>query len=747
MIFKNLLRRKGRTFLTVSAIAIGVAAIVTLGALANGVQAGYDSFITGSKADLVLSQSDSMDISLSSLDERIEVELAAMSEVAAVSGMMQSFVQTEVVPYFFVFGYPEDSFVLGRFNIIEGVGLDSRDARRARGKPIILGASAAEILEKVTGDSLHIMDSVFRIVGIYETGQQLEDSGAVLGLKDAQLLLGKQNTVNVFYIQLKDPALGDRVVTRVGRRWSDVTISSTDDFADKQIMGDYMQGFAWGVAGLAIVIGGVGMMNSQLMSVIERTREIGVLRSVGWSSRRVLLMILSESLLVGILGGVVGVLLGWLMMVASADVMSFFGASAADISTGILAQAFATVIILGIVGGVYPALRASRLPPVEALRYEGGTSGKRVRRLPVGNIALQNLWQRTSRTFLTLGVIGITVGGIMALEATVRGTTDMISGLSSEAEVMVRQAGIADTGYSTIDQKVGSKIAAIPGVQTASGLIFSATMIPETRAFFIFRGLAPNEYSMQQENIIEGERLTSNHQILLGKMMADAMNKGIGDTVELSGSRFRVVGIYKSRTTWMEMGGIISLRDAQTMMGKSRKVSLYMVKVDNPSRAEDIVDEINAAYPEVHASLTGEFAEEMPDMQSMDVMMAAISFLSIAVGGMGVMNTMLMTVLERTREIGVLRALGWRSRRILSMILQEAVWLGILGGLSGILIAFGLGSLMLKIPMIGEVLNLTWEIDIFTRAITIALLLGVLGGLYPAFRAIQLQPVEALRYE
>jgi ABC-type antimicrobial peptide transport system permease subunit len=458
-------------------------------------------------------------------------------------------------------------------------------------------------------------------------------------------------------------------------------------------------------------------------------------------------MILSESLLVGILGGVVGVLLGWLMMVASADVMSFFGASAADISTGILAQAFATVIILGIVGGVYPALRASRLPPVEALRYEGGTSGKRVRRLPVGNIALQNLWQRTSRTFLTLGVIGITVGGIMALEATVRGTIDMISGLSSEAEVMVRQAGIADTGYSTIDQKIGSKIAAIPGVQTASGLIFSATMIPETRAFFIFRGLAPNEYSMQQENIIEGERLTSNHQILLGKMMADAMNKGIGDTVELTGSRFRVVGIYKSSTTWMEMGGIISLRDAQTMMGKSRKVSLYMVKVDNPSRAEDIVDEINAAYPEVHASLTGEFAEEMPDMQSMDVMMAAISFLSIAVGGMGVMNTMLMTVLERTREIGVLRALGWRSRRILSMILQEAVWLGILGGLSGILIAFGLGSLMLKIPMIGEVLNLTWEIDIFTRAITIALLLGVLGGLYPAFRAIQLQPVEALRYE
>jgi ABC-type antimicrobial peptide transport system permease subunit len=747
MIFKNLLRRKGRTTLTVLAIAIGVASIVALGTLANGVQAGYDSFITGSKADLVLSQSDSMDISISSLDEKIGLEMAAMSEVEAISGMLQSFVQTEVVPYFFVFGYPEDSFILSRFNIIEGVGLGSREARRARGKPIILGASAAEILEIAPGDSLHMLDSVFRVVGIYETGQELEDSGAVLGLKDAQTLLGLQNIVNVFYVQLKDPSLRERVMTRVERRWSDVTISSTSDYADKQIMGDYMRGFAWGVAGLAIVIGGVGMMNSQLMSVMERTREIGVLRSVGWSSRRVLFMVLGESILVGIIGGVVGVLLGWLMMIASADVMSFFGASVADIRSGVLGQAFATVFILGFLGGVFPAFRASRLPPVEALRYEGGTSGKHVRRLPVGNIALQNLWQRTSRTFLTLGVIGITVGGIMALEALVRGTVEMLSGLSNEAEVMVRQAGIADTGYSTIDQRIGSKIAAIPGVQAVSGLLFSATMMPEAGSFFIYRGLAPNEYSLQQENIIEGERLTNNHQILLGKMMANAMNKGIGDTIELSGSRFRVVGIYKTSTTWMEMGGIISLRDAQTMMGKPRKVSLYMVKVDKPAQAGMIVDEINASYPEVHASLTGEFAEEMPDMQSMDVMMAAISFLAIAVGGMGVMNTMLMTVLERTREIGVLRALGWRNRRIISMILQEAIWLGILGCLCGILIAFGLGSLVLKIPMIGEILTLTWEMSIFTRAITIALLLGVLGGLYPAFRAVKLRPVEALRYE
>ncbi len=745
MIFKNLFRRKGRTLLTVLGISIGVSAIIALGALADGFQAGYDSFLTGSKADLVLSQTEAMDVSLSSVDESIGSELLAMSEVSEVSAMMQGMVQTEGVPYFFVFGYPEDSFVLGRFKIIDGVGLDDPEAQRMRGKPLLLGAAAAEILDKHPGDSLRLTDSIYRIVGIYETGQTMEDSGALIGLQDAQDLLGKQRQVNIFYIQLKDPALADRVITRAERLWPGLLLSSSETYADKQIMSDAMQGFVWAIAGLAIIIGGVGMMNSQLMAVMERTREIGVLRSVGWNKWRIMRMILGESLVVGILGGIVGLILGWLMLVASSDFTSFFGTTAANIRPAILRQAFGTVLILGFVGGAYPAWRASRLQPVEALRYEGGSSDK-VRRLPVGGMAAQSLWQRTTRTLLTLGAIGITVGGIMALEAIVRGMDDLIGGMAGDAEIMIRQAGIADTGYSTIDERIGDKITILPEVQSVSGLLFSGTMDPEAGSFFILQGLAPNEYRIQRLNVVEGERLTSNHQILLGRMIAEAMGKGVGDTIEIGGSRYRVVGIF-SGVSFMEMGGVVTLRDAQAFTGKPHKVQMYMVKVHDPSQAEAIVEMINTRFPEVHASLTGEFAEQMPDMETTDAMIGAISFLAILVGGLGVMNTMLMAVLERTREIGVLRALGWRRRRILGMIMQEAVLLGILGGLTGILIAFGLGYLFGKAPMVGDMLVPVWEMDIFVRAIAIALFLGVLGGLYPAIRATRLQPVEALRYE
>jgi putative ABC transport system permease protein len=261
------------------------------------------------------------------------------------------------------------------------------------------------------------------------------------------------------------------------------------------------------------------------------------------------------------------------------------------------------------------------------------------------------------------------------------------------------------------------------------------------------QGLAPNEYRIQQINIVEGERLTSNRQMLLGNMIAESMDKEVGDVVELNSSRYKVVGIYSSSNSWEEMGGVISLRDAQTFTGKPRKVSMYTVKLHNPSEAEQVVRRINRQFPEVHAALSGEFANQMPDMQNMDAMMSGISFLAILVGGLGVMNTMLMSVLERTREIGVLRALGWRRRRVLFMIMKESFLLGLLGGLTGVAVAFGLSALLRAIPMIGDAFSPIWELDIFIRAASIAMLLGLLGGVYPALRATRLEPIEALRYE
>jgi ABC-type antimicrobial peptide transport system permease subunit len=746
---KNLLRRKIRTLLTVMGIAIGVTAIIGLGALANGLKAGYGSMLRGSKADLVLSQPNTMDISYSTVDEELGKKLLEAPEVSEVSAMLQGFTEAENQPFFFVFGYPSNSFIMERFQIISGAGLDSRQAVTTHGKPVLLGSAAAEVLKKSVGDTLRLTGSIYRIVGIYQTGDAFEDSGAVMGLKDAQDLQGRQRQVSLFYIRLKDPSLRERFLARVERQWPDFSISGVQEFSEKQSMTDMLEGFVWAIGGLAIIIGGVGMMNAQLMAIMERTREIGVLRAVGWSSQRVLWMILMESVTVSLLGGLIGISSGYLIISNLSKSTTVLGVNTGNVTEDLIIQALIIVLILGLIGGVYPAWRASRLQPVEALRYEGGSSGSRIRRLPLGGMAVQSLWQRSGRTFLTLGVIGLTVGAIMALESIVAGTTqsmtDMIAG--ADVEIMLRQADISDTSLSVIDDRVIDKIAAMPEVKSASGIVFTAAMMPEAGGFFILLGYAPNEFAIQRFNVTEGKAINSNHQIMIGRSMAKSLNKRVGDTIDLSGMRYSVVGIYESSISWEELGGVVTLRDGQTFTGKPRKSTMAAVKLFDPALADAMVERINREFPGIHAALTSDFANQMPDMRNSNSMIGAISLVAILVGGVGVLNTMLMSVFERTREIGVLRALGWGRRRILGLILREALMLGLLGGLTGIAIALGLVFLLQSIPMIGLAVSAVWSAQIFIRALTVALLLGLVGGLYPAYRATRLTPIEALRYE
>jgi ABC-type antimicrobial peptide transport system permease subunit len=115
MILRNLLRRKTRTLLTSLGIGLGVVAIIVLSSMANMLQKGYDSMMAGSKADLVISQPDAFDPNMSVVDESIISEIAVMPEVVSASGMVQSYIQAETTPMFFVFGYPEESFILQRF--------------------------------------------------------------------------------------------------------------------------------------------------------------------------------------------------------------------------------------------------------------------------------------------------------------------------------------------------------------------------------------------------------------------------------------------------------------------------------------------------------------------------------------------------------------------------------------------------------------------------------------------------------
>ncbi len=742
MIFKNLFRRKGRTILTLVGISIGVAAIVALGAVAKGLKAGFSAMSQSSQADLVLSQAESMTSLMSSVDESVAEDVRILPGVAAVDGMLYSNALIDNESYLILFGYDPEGFAIEHFRIIEGQTL--AEARSVRGKSIILGKRAAQSMDLTVGDTLRVTGSAFRVVGIYETGTGFEDGAAVVSLGEAQAMTLRPRQASVFYIKLSNPDEADSVRARIERRFPDLAISTTSGFASEEQLLEMLDAIGIAIAGLAVVIGGITMTNTLFMSVFERTREIGVLRSLGWRRRRVLGLILGEAIILALLGGLTGIGLGVLAVVAMSQSGSMLGMFGSQFTPDLFGRALVTVIVLGIAGGAYPAWWASRLLPIEALQYEGGGKTSVPRFLPG---MMRNLWRRKTRTALTLLNIGVSIAAVVALGGIAQGMLGAFTGMmmGSQTHLFAAEAGI-DMDFSAIDERVGARIAARSDVHAVSGMFWTGAVTDKMPMLIVY-GYHPREFAIRRYRIIEGEPLTGRRQIIVGRMAAEQSGLEVGDTLRVLESNFRVVGIYETGTAFEDAGVVIGLREAQSVTGKPRQVQFYLISLRDPERAEAVKEELKAAFPDIDFSLSSELGETTSDFRIMQEMADQLSLVAVFIGGVGMLNTMLMSVLERTREIGVLRSLGWRRRKILGMILQESLVLGAVGGVCGIPLGLGLGGLIGLAGIWGGMMEPIYTPQLFVQAIVVAAVAGVVGGLYPAWRATRMRPVEALRYE
>ncbi|MDY7041894.1 MAG: ABC transporter permease, partial [Chloroflexota bacterium] len=469
MILKNLFRRKGRTILTLMGISIGVAAIVALGAVGQGMKLGFTAMTQGSQADLVLSQVESMSALMSSVEAAVADEVHALPEVTAVDGMLYTNALIDDMTYLILFGYDPDGFAIDHFRIVEGQPL--AEVRGVRGKPLILGRRASQSMELQVGDALRITGSTFRVVGIYETGNGFEDGAAVIPLNEAQTLALQPHRVSVIYVKLKDPGKVEWAQSRIERRFPDLAVATSAGFAGEEQLFELLDGIAMAVAGLAVVIGGITMTNTLWMSVFERTREIGVLRSLGWRRRQVMGLILREAIVLALLGGVVGSGLGVLAVVAVSRSGSWLGVFGSQLTPDLFTRALVTVIALGLVGGAYPAWWAGRLLPVEALQYEGGGKA-RASRLP-GGMTVRNLWRRRTRTALTLLTIGVSVAAGVAMGGIAQGMLGAFNVMmrDSQTDLFAAEADI-DADFSAIDERVGARIAARSDVDGVSGMFW-----------------------------------------------------------------------------------------------------------------------------------------------------------------------------------------------------------------------------------------------------------------------------------
>jgi putative ABC transport system permease protein len=663
-----------------------------------------------------------------------------------------TWIAAEGMPFFLLFGYEPDSVAVEHYRIVAGKPLTGK-------RQIVLGRQAAESLRKGVDDTLRLYGAPYKIVGLYETGQGMEESGGLVTLEDAQEIAQRENKVTLFQVGLSRNADIEQVTQRIEATDKTFTVSTASEYDSAEQWGTYVRGFAWGIAGIAVLVGGLGMMNAMVMSVLERTREIGTLRSLGWTRQRVMRMILGEALILSIVGGLFGIALGIGLSELAARTPGVGVFLEGAYSPALFVEGMATALLLGLLGGAYPARWAANLQPVEALRYEGGSGADATSTHPrsqslgasLGALRLpfRNLWRRRVRTIISVTGIGIGVATLVMLGGLSRGMMQELNSLAGSAgtgNLTLMQAKVADMSLSTLDERLVSQIRAMPGVKSVSPFLMGFVMTPEM-PLFIIAGLDPNSSAMKHYKLVEGRNVARPNEIIVGKTAAKNYKLGIGDTVTLYDSRYKVVGIFETGVGYEDSGGMLALREAQRLLNLPRSVSFIFVDATTPAAAEPLRAALAQRFPEAQVSLSSSFAQGTGDMQNMNGMIAFISGLALVVGSVVVANTMLMSIYERTREIGTLRAVGWRKRRILSQVVQESLLLCTIAGLAGSVVGVLAMELVEQLPGLGSMLTTAWNWQIFARAMAMALFVGLIAGLYPAWRASRVPPVEALRYE
>jgi putative ABC transport system permease protein len=393
----SLLANKMRSILTMLGVIIGVAAVIALMSIGNGVSQSITSEIQSIGINLIVVTTDfdnsggypalSVD-DVAALSDPLNAP--AVRAVAASIGGTQEVVFGGTSKRTGVNGVTDNYFSVNNLLEMNSGGVLTAQDLETQARVAVLGYDIAEDLfaeEYPIGQSVKINGVSYEVVGVLvESGSGFNSSGSevYIPLSTAQSRLYSDRTrqgekaVSALMAQAASEEQTEAAIEQITetlRNQHGITYANEDDFtiisqsdllATFDVITGTLTAFLGAIAGISLLVGGIGIMNIMLVSVTERTREIGIRKAVGALRRDILFQFLMESVLLSLIGGSLGIALGWMISQVAGQLIDL--ETVVDLGTVLLASGFATAV--GLVFGIYPAWRAAGLRPIEALRYE-----------------------------------------------------------------------------------------------------------------------------------------------------------------------------------------------------------------------------------------------------------------------------------------------------------------------------------------------------------------------------------------
>jgi putative ABC transport system permease protein len=846
---RGLLGRKLRTILTAFAIVLGVATVSGTYVLTDSIDKAFDAIFVNSRqgSDVVISGKSPFNLSDGTGSEAPAFDEALLAKVQAVPDIVQA--EGSVNGEAQLIGRDGKAVVYGGapnlgFSIANGNSpfnpLTLISGQWPRAGEVVIDKSTAGKEHFRVGDTVGVQAEGpvqrLRVSGLVKFGSVSTIGGATLAgfaLPTAQRLFEKPGKLDEIAISARQgvsnaalldeirPILPPETQVRTAAAQAHEDASDTNEFIS------FLQKFLLAFGGIALFVGSFVIANSLSITIAQRTRELATLRTIGASRRQVLRSIILEALVVGVVASIVGLFLG---LALAKGLFSLFDAVGFTLPNQGLTFESRTIVVSLFVGVVVtllaslrPALRATRVPPIAAVR-EGATlpESRFARfRLPASilltalgfagllvGLFVPDLGTAQVLLFMlggallvffgiallsvrlvqplaaTLGLPATKIGGAAGWLArdnakrnpqrTASTASALMIGLALVTLVSVLAAGIvssfegavkdlwknadyaitAQNNFSPIPTTAAAAIAKTPGVtaignvragQTrAFGHTIQTTAVnPATRAMFAIdwkEGSPAVLSSLGSNGAFIDDGYAEDHHLQVGSGFALQFSTG-------ATKRFVVKGIFDPPTGGSPFGRVtISQAAWDRLVDHPRNLySFVLMRGGQTDANEAALEQALVAFPNAKAQTREKFIDnQISGLSSILNVLYVLLALSVIVSLFGIVNTLVLTVFERTREIGMLRAIGMTRRQVRRMIRHESVITALIGAVIGIVLGVVLASLLIARVDFIEFSLPGGQLVIFAIA---SIVVGILAAIFPARRAARLNVLQALQYE